>query len=382
MIGVIMNTQAIISFITFLIFCSGHLGAQCDHQHPEHICSKGYAATDAKSRLVPYEFERRALNNDDILIEILYSGICHSDIHTVKGHWGQVNYPMVPGHEIVGRVTRIGKDVTKFKIGDIAGVGCMVSSCGECYYCKSGEEQFCAKGATYTYDSKDKDGDTQGGYSSNIVVRESFAIKVPENAPLEKVAPLLCAGITTYSPLKYNKVKQGDKVAVAGFGGLGHMAVQYAISMGADVTVFDITEDKRNAAADMGAVKYVNTKNEDETKGMGDTFDLIINTIPFSFNVEYYMSMLKVDGTMVLLGVPAASEIPSVPTWAMRWRKKIYSSLIGGIRETQEMMDYSVANNIYPKVEIIPIHQVNEAYENVQDGKVQFRYVIDMSSLK
>lgn len=379
---VIMKTQLFISFLTFLLFCTVHLGAQCNHQHQAHICSKGYAATDAISPLVPYEFERRALNNDDILIEILYSGICHSDIHTVKGHWGEVTYPMVPGHEIVGRVAKTGKDVTRFKIGDIAGVGCMVNSCGECYYCKSGEEQFCTKGATYTYDSKDENGQTQGGYSNNIVVRESFAIKVPQNAPLEKVAPLLCAGITTYSPLIYNKVKQGDRVAVAGFGGLGHMAVQYAIKMGADVTIFDITEDKRQSAADMGASKYVNTKNENEMKGMEGIFDLIINTIPYSFNVEYYMSLLKVDGTMVLLGVPAGNEIPSVPTWAMRWRKKIYSSLIGGIRETQEMMDYSVANNIYPKVEIIPIQQVNEAYENVQNGKVQFRYVIDMSSLK
>lgn len=376
------NTRLSIICLIICILSATNINSQCDHKHEGHICTKGYAATDAKSPLSLYEFERRTLNDDDILIDILYSGICHSDIHTVRGDWGNIQYPCVPGHEIVGRVVKTGKNVTKFKTGDIAGVGCMVNSCGECYYCKSGEEQFCVKGATYTYNSREGNGYTQGGYSTNIVVRESFAIKVPENAPLEKVAPLLCAGITTYSPLRYNKVKKGDKVAVAGFGGLGHMAVQYAIKMGADVTVFDITEDKRQAAIDMGASKYVNTKNEEEAKGMYNTFDLIISTIPYSFNVESYISKLKVDGTMVLLGVPAIKDIPSVNTGALQGRKKIYASLIGGIRETQEMLDYSVENNIYPIVKIIPIQEVNDAYRNVLDGKIQFRYVIDISSLR
>lgn len=377
-----MKTQFLSSLVALFIFGVIHMNAQCDHQHHGHIWTKAYAATDPSAPLTPYEFERRSLNDDDILIEILYSGICHSDIHTVKGDWGQVAYPLVPGHEIVGKVVKAGKNVTKFKVGDYAGVGCMVNSCGECYYCKAGEEQYCTKGATYTYSSKEGDGYTQGGYSNNIVVREAFAITIPKDAPLEKIAPLLCAGITTYSPLKYNKVKAGDKVAVAGFGGLGHMAVQYAVKMGAEVTVFDITEDKREAAAKLGAVRYVNTKNADESKDLEGTFDLILSTIPVSFSVESYLSMLKVDGTMVLIGVPAIKDMPSVQTWALQGRKKIYGALIGGIRETQEMMDYSVANNIYPMVEIIPIQQVNEAYKNVLAGKVQFRYVIDISSLR
>ena len=367
-------------FILTLLGFYSH--AQTGGAHAGHVHTKGYAGMDAKSNLVPYEFERRAVGDDDILIDVLYSGICHSDIHTVKGDWGGTPYPCVPGHEIVGRVSQVGKDVHKFKVGDIAGVGCMVNSCGECEYCKAGEEQYCAKGATYTYGSKEGDGYTKGGYSNNIVVKESFALKVANNAPLDKVAPLLCAGITTYSPLRYNHVKKGDKVAVAGFGGLGHMAVQYAIAMGAEVTVFDITEDKRQAALDMGAVKYVNTKNEGEMQGLNNSFNLLISTIPFSFKVEPYMAMLKVDGTMVLLGVPPRDQVPSLSTNALWGRRKIYYSLIGGIPETQEMLDYSIKNNIYPKVEVIPIQQINEAYKNVLDGKVQFRYVIDMASLK
>lgn len=367
--------------LVFLLFCN-YLHSQTNHSHDERIKTKGYAGMDAKSDLVPYEFERRAVGNNDILIDILYSGICHSDIHTVKGDWGDTPYPCVPGHEIVGRVTKVGKNVHKFKVGDIAGVGCMVNSCGECEYCKVGEEQFCTKGATFTYGSSEDEGYTKGGYSTNIVVKELFAITVPDNAPLDKVAPLLCAGVTTYSPLRYNHVKKGDKVAVAGFGGLGHMAVQYAISMGAEVTVFDITDDKRQVALDMGAVKYVNTKNEGEMNGLNNSFNLLISTIPFAFKVEPYLAMLKVDGTMVLLGVPPIDQTPTLSTYALWNRRKIYHSLIGGIRETQEMLDYSVKNNIYPKVEVIPIQKINESYKNVLDGKVQFRYVIDMASLK
>lgn len=371
----------ILSAFFILILLPSYVFAQSSSRHDNHIHTKAYAGMDANSDLVPYEFDQRAVEKNDILIEILYSGICHSDIHTVKGDWGDTPYPCVPGHEIVGRVTQIGKNVHKFKVGDLAGVGCMVNSCGECQYCKSGEEQFCIKGATYTYGSQEGNSYTKGGYASHIVVKESFSIKVPDDVPLEKIAPLLCAGITTYSPLRYNHVKKGNKVAIAGFGGLGHMAVQYAIAMGAEVTVFDITEDKRQAALDMGAVRYVNTKNESETKGLNSSFDLLISTIPFAFKIEPYMAMLKVDGTMVLLGVPPANQTPSVSMYALWGRRKIYHSLIGGIRETQEMLDYSIQNNIYPKVEIIPIQKVNDAYRNVLDGKVQFRYVINMESL-
>ncbi|MDU1889986.1 MAG: NAD(P)-dependent alcohol dehydrogenase [Dysgonomonas sp.] len=376
--------KKLISFSLFFLLSIICVEAQSEYKCEGHICTKGYAAFDAESSLRLYEFKRRAVSDNDILIKIVYSGICHSDIHTVKGDWGQINYPCVPGHEIVGRVIEVGKNVTKFKIGDIAGVGCLVASCGECEYCISGEEQFCIGkgGPVYTYNSYDGNEITQGGYSTNIVVKESFAIRVPDKAPLEKVAPLLCAGVTTFSPLKYNQVKKGDKIGVAGFGGLGHMAVQYAIAMGAEVTVFDITEEKRQVAMEMGASKYVNTTNENELKGLNNTLNLVLSTIPYSFEVETYLHMLKVDGTMVLLGVPAIKDIPSLNSAALRWRKKIYSSLIGGIRETQEMMDYSVENNIYPKVQIIPIEKVNDAYQNVLDGKVQFRYVIDMSSLK
>ncbi|WP_165043981.1 NAD(P)-dependent alcohol dehydrogenase [Dysgonomonas sp. ZJ709] len=365
-----------------LVLASVYAQGQTTLSHEGHIHTKAYAVKEEKGNLVPYDFDRRAVGDDDILIDILYSGICHSDIHTVKGDWGSISYPCVPGHEIVGRVSKIGKNVSKFKIGDIAGVGCMVNSCGKCHYCESGEEQYCTGGATYTYNSREGDGYTQGGYSTNIVVKESFALKVPQNVPLARVAPLLCAGITTYSPLRYNHVKKGDKVAVAGFGGLGHMALKYALAMGAEVTVFDITEDKRQAALDMGARQYVNTTNPKEMEGFNSSFNLILSTIPFNFQVESYLSMLEVDGTMVLIGVQPMDQIPSVNTMALWGRRKIYHSLIGGINETQEMLDYSIKNNIYPQIEIIPMQQVNEAYENVLDGKVQFRYVIDMQSIK
>lgn len=372
--------------LTLIVFITGSYVSKAQNKPVAHahIHTKAFAAMDAKGKLVPYEFDRRSVGDNDVLIDILYSGICHSDIHTVKGDWGPTPYPCVPGHEIVGKVVQIGKNVRKFKVGDIAGVGCMVNSCGECEYCKAGEEQFCTGkgGQVWTYGSSEGDSYTKGGYASNIIVKESFAIKIPKNAPLEKVAPLLCAGITTYSPLRYNKVKKGDKIAVAGFGGLGHMAVQYAKSLGAEVDVFDITEDKRKAAFEMGATKYVNTTKAQEMEGLNSKYSLIISTIPVSFKVEPYLQMLKTDGTMVLIGVPAHDQIPVVNVMALFGRRKMYHSLIGGIRETQEMIDYSVKNNIYAKVEVIPIQQINEAYQNILDGKVQFRYVIDMKSLK
>jgi uncharacterized zinc-type alcohol dehydrogenase-like protein len=293
---------------------------------------------------------------------------------------------MVPGHEIAGQVVQVGKNVTKFKVGDYAGVGCMVNSCGKCKFCKLGLEQYCDK-RVLTYASKDiyHDGElTQGGYSDNIVVSENFAIKVPKNAQIEKVAPLLCAGITTFSPLKFTHVKKGDKVAVAGYGGLGHMAVQYAVAFGAEVTVFDITEEKRQDAKDMGAVKYVNVNNPEELKGLENGFRVIIDTIPAKYDPAMYLKMLDLDGDMVVLGLPSKENTPSVSISTLVWsaRRKIYGSQIGGIRETQEMLDYSVAHNIYPRVEVVPVNKIDEAYKNVLDGKVKFRYVIDMSTLK
>lgn len=351
------------------------------------INTKGMAKFSKEGKFQPYEFTRHALGDNDILIEILYSSICHSDIHTAKSEWGSIKYPIVPGHEIAGRVTQVGKNVTKFKVGDYAGVGCMVNSCGECEYCKQGLEQYCLKGSVGTYASADYFHDneiTQGGYSNNIVLTEKFAIKIPATADLKKVAPLLCAGVTTYAPIVNKQVKAGDIVAVAGFGGLGHMAVQYAVKLGAKVTVFDITENKRADALKMGAVKYVNVNNPEELKGLDNTYSLIISTIPTKYDINMYSKMLKLTGDLVILGFPAINNLPSITSGDILFggRRKISGSLIGSIAETQEMLDYSVANNIYPLVEMISANQIDEAYQNILNGKVKFRYVIDMKTLK
>lgn len=353
----------------------------------DRIPAKGMARFSKDGHFQPYEFTRHAVGDNDVLIEILYAGICHSDIHTERGDWWNVQYPLVSGHEIAGRVTQVGKNVTKFKVGDYAGVGCMVNSCGECEYCKKGEEQYCLKGNVGTYASVDyfhNNEITQGGYSNKIVVAENFALKIPKNADLKRVAPLLCAGITTYSPIHFTHVKKGDIIAVAGFGGLGHMALQYAVALGAKVTVFDITEDKRQDALAMGAAKYVNVNNPDELKGLENTYRVILSTIPAKYDLSMYLKMLKIDGDMVVIGLPAFSISPSidVTNLVMAGRRKIYGTQIGGIRETQEMLDYSVAHNIYPKVEIISADKIDEAYQKVLAGEVRYRYVIDMSTLK
>ena len=364
------------------------INAQAKHNHSDdgHVHAKGFVSMDEKGVIEPYEFERKAVGDNDILIDIMYSGICHSDIHQARGEWGNSIFPMVPGHEIAGRVVEVGKNVTKFKVGDLAGVGCMVNSCGVCDRCKAGEEQYCENNKTvYTYNSRDWDGTpTMGGYSNNIVVTENFALTIPKSADLARIAPLLCAGATTYSPLKFTHVNKGDRIAVAGMGGLGHLALQYAVSFGAEVTVFDRTEDKRADAMRMGAKRYVNVNNPEELKGLENSFSVIISTIPAKFNVEQYVSMLKVDGEMVLIGMPAADQIPSVNTGALAGRRKIYGTLIAGIPETQEMLDYSIAHNIYPEIELLDADAdvINRAYQNVIDGKVKFRYVIDMKTLK
>ena len=353
------------------------------------INSKGIAAVSRNMNFEAIEFTRHTVGENDILIEILYAGICHSDIHSINGDHGEGNYPLVAGHEIAGRVVQVGSAVTKFKVGDYAGVGCMVNSCGECINCLNNQEQFCLNMAVYTYDSVDRFHDneiTQDGYSDNIVVSEKFAISIPSNARIEKVAPLLCAGITTYSPIQVMKIKKGDKVGIAGFGGLGHMAVQYAIKLGADVTVFDITEDKRQDALNMGAVKYVNVNNNNDLQNLDNTLDYIISTIPTRYDLNMYMAMLKRGGEMAVLGLPPNENNPSlniIDLAIINGSRKIFDSLIGGIKETQEMLNYSVANDIYPEVEIINAEPraVEEAYRNVIDGKVKFRYVIDMKTL-
>lgn len=382
-----MKMKKIIYLLSaFLLTIGVSAQAQNDHSHEGHVHAKGFASMNKEGVITPYEFERKAVGDNDVLIEILYSGICHSDIHQSRDEWGGSIFPMVPGHEIAGRVVEVGKKVTKFKVGDLAGVGCMVNSCGVCDRCKAGEEQYCENNKTvYTYNSRDFDGDpTMGGYSNNIVVTENFALKIPQGADLARIAPLLCAGATTYSPLKFTHVSKGDRIAVAGFGGLGHLALQYAVSFGAEVTVFDVSEEKRADAMRLGAARYVNVNNPEELKGLENSFRVIVSTIPASFNVEQYVRMLKVDGEMVLIGMPAADQIPSVNTGALAGRRKIYGTLIAGIPETQEMLDYSIAHNIYPEIELLDADAdaINHAYQNVIDGKVKFRYVIDMNTLK
>lgn len=354
----------------------------------KQVPSKGFAVFANDSKFGEYKFNRHAVGDDEIKIDILYAGICHSDVHHVRGDWGKEEFPMVPGHEIAGRVTQVGKNVTKFKVGDYAGVGCLVNSCGHCDYCKAGLEQYC-KEAVLTYHDHDQFHDnetTQGGYSNNIVLTENFAIKISENADLKKVAPLLCAGITTYSPIHYSKVKKGDKVGVAGFGGLGHMAVQYMAKIGAEVTVFDITEDKREDAKRLGATKYVNVNNPEDLKGLDNSLSFIISTIPANYDPNMYLKMLQIDGQMAIVGLPPFSTMPVISIDKFIWQgnRKVFGSQIGGIKETQEMLDYSVANNIYPEVEIIPAtaSSIENAYQNVLDGKVKFRYVIDMQTMK
>ncbi|MCX2683765.1 NAD(P)-dependent alcohol dehydrogenase [Campylobacter sp. MIT 21-1685] len=344
------------------------------------IQSKGYAMLHKDSKFSPFEFTRHALGENDVLIKILYAGICHSDIHTAKSEWGEAVYPCVPGHEIAGEIVAIGKKVTRFKVGDFAGVGCMVNSCGVCETCKESQEQFCQKGQTvFTYNSKDifhGGENTYGGYSNNIVVNENFTLQVKKDVPLQKVAPLLCAGITTYSPLKFSRVKEGSKVAVAGFGGLGMMAVKYAVKMGAKVSVFARNENKKSEAFDMGVSEFY-TKTSDAK----ERFDFILSTIPTPYNPSEYLNLLKFGGEMAIVGLPPYELSPSIAISDLVFKagKKVYGSLIGGIKETQEMLDFSFQHNIYPEIELICPNQIDEAYEKLTTGKAKFRYVIDMS---
>lgn len=359
------------------------------------VKSKGYAMFSKDGPFKLYEFERHAVGDNDILIKIMYAGICHSDIHQARSEWNETeHYPMIPGHEIVGKVVQIGKNVAKFKEGDYAGVGCMVNSCKDpsCKTCHCDREQEC-NDAIFTYASKDKFHEneiTQGGYSNNIVISEEFAIKVPKTADFEKVAPLLCAGITTYSPIQFSKVRKGDKVAVAGFGGLGHMAVQYLVRLGADVTVFDISDEKSDAALNMGVTEFVNVSvNKNFYQNHLNKFRFIISTIPAEYDMSAYLKMLEFGGEFAIVGLPATQNLPSInlKTFVFTPNRKIYGSLIGGIKETQEMLDYSVENKIYPQVKIIKgtpdeiAQQITEAYDTIVNGKVQFRFVIDMRDL-
>lgn len=341
-----------------------------------------YAATDKQSPLAPFHFERREPLPHDVQMDILFCGVCHSDMHVVRSDWGPSKYPCVPGHEIVGRVTRVGSAVKKFRVGDVAAVGCMVDSCRVCSNCVEGEEQFCEKGPVMTYGGVEKHtgGITYGGYSSNIVVDEAFALKVPANLDLAAAAPLLCAGITTYSPLKHWKVGAGQKVGVVGLGGLGHMGVKLARAFGAHVVLFTTSEKKKADALRLGAHEVVISTNRDEMKAQRNSFHFILDTVSASHDINALLGLLRRDGTLCQVGLPA--QPLSVSAFSLTsQRRQFAGSSIGGIAQTQEMLDFCGEHGIVCDIELIPIQRINEAYERLEKSDVKYRFVIDMASL-
>ena len=346
--------------------------------------AKGYAAQDASAPLAPFSFQRRAPGEHDVQIEILYCGVCHSDLHTARNEWHNTLYPSVPGHEIIGRVTAVGASVGKFKVGDLAGVGCMVDSCQSCPSCGEGVEQYCESGFTGTYNGPVFGGEnTYGGYSDSIVVDEKFVLRISHGEEhLAAVAPLLCAGITTYSPLRQWKVGPGQKVGVVGLGGLGHMGVKIAAAMGAHVVLFTTSPDKKEDALRLGAAEVVVSKNPDEMNAHANSFDFILNTVAAPHNLDAFLALLKRDATMTLVGAPASPH-PSPDVFGLIFkRRRIAGSLIGGIAETQEMLDFCAEHGIVSEIEMIEIQQINEAYERMLKSDVKYRFVIDMASLK
>jgi uncharacterized zinc-type alcohol dehydrogenase-like protein len=346
------------------------------------IQAKAYAAFSKDTALRSHSLDRREPGPNDVVIEIAYCGICHSDIHTVRSEWGQAHYPCVPGHEIVGKVVRIGKKVKKFKVGDTAGVGCFVDSCGKCASCKANEEQFCEKHCAFTYDSTELDGKTRtyGGYSSHIVVKDSYVLKIKKGVPLERMAPLLCAGITTYSPLKRYKTKKGMKVGIVGLGGLGHMGVKIAKAMGAEVVLFSTSPNKAEDAKRLGAKHFVISRDPANFAPWAGKLDLIIDTVSADHDLTPYIRSLKRSGTLVLVGVPPTPNEVSANSLIMG-RKVLTGSLIGGIKETQEMLDFCVKKKVFSDIELIPANRINEAYERTIKGDVKFRFVIDAATL-
>ncbi|MDA8162182.1 MAG: NAD(P)-dependent alcohol dehydrogenase [Desulfobacteraceae bacterium] len=348
---------------------------------------QGYAAQSAKDALAPFRFERRDPRPDDVVIEILYCGVCHSDLHTVRNDWANwfpTTYPVMPGHEIIGRVTGVGKDVKRFKPGDHVGVGCMVDSCQKCSACEQGLEQYCEEVATFTYNHVDRHDHmpTYGGYSEKIVVTEKFVLKIPDGVDLKGAAPLLCAGITTWSPLRHWKVGKDSKVAVIGLGGLGHMALKLANALGADVTLFTRTPAKEKDARRLGAHNIVLSTDKGRTASVQDRFDLILDTVPYVHDLNQYLPTLTINGTLVLLGYlgdlePLLSSVPLV-----MGRRAVAGSVIGGIAETQELLDFCGEHGITSDVEVIKIQDINEAYERMLKGDVKYRFVIDLASLK
>ena len=345
---------------------------------------KAYGTQAADTPLKEMNIDRREVLEQDIEIEILYCGVCHSDLHTARNDWGNSVYPVVPGHEIVGKVTKVGSGVSKLKVGDYAGVGCMVDSCRECKSCEHDLEQFCLNGMVGTYNGKDKHlgHQTYGGYSEKIVVDEHFVLKVPANLNLAAVAPLLCAGITTWSPLRHWAVGEGSKVAVIGLGGLGHMAIKLAKGLGAEVTLFSRTPDKSKDALELGADAVVISTDADQMTSVKGSFDLIIDTVPYIHDLNPYITTLGVNGTLVLVGYLGGLEpiLNTVPL--IIGRKSVAGSLIGGIAETQEMLDFCGEHNIVSEIELINMQDINEAYERMLKSDVRYRFVIDMASLK
>ena len=349
-----------------------------------NLKSKGYAGKDEQGNLTLWNFERRPVGDDDILIDIKFSGICHSDIHTIKGHWGKQQYPQVPGHEIAGIVAAVGKNVTKFKVGDKAGVGCMVNSCMQCDSCKSGDEQHCeTTGMVGTYGTPEKSsptGITQGGYSNNMVVTEHFAIKIPASIELQYAAPLLCAGITTYSPLMKVKVKKGDKIGVVGIGGLGHMAIKLAVSKGAEVYAFTTSPSKVNDIKGFGAKEVIVVHSGEDLKPWFGKLDFMISTVPYAYEVSNYISCVKPYGYFTQVGQPINGELTINNTNMIFNRVNFNGSLIGGIPETQEVMDYCAKHNIYPQIQIIKADEINDVWNKVVNKEARYRYVIDAAT--
>jgi len=344
--------------------------------------TRAYAAMAAKTDLVPYEFDRREVGPNDVALDIAYAGICHSDIHQVREEWGPAIFPMVPGHEIAGTVTKVGSAVTKFKVGDLIGVGVFVDSCRKCDNCKAGLQQYCAESMTGTYNGYERDGKTvaMGGYSNYFVINEDYAVTIPANLPLEGVAPLLCAGITLYSPIKHWNVGPGKKVAVMGLGGLGHMGVKFAVAMGAEVTVLSHSPSKEKDALAMGAHHFVSTKDEKIFAEHEKEFDVILNTISAEIDINLYLNLLKLDGTLVVIGLPGKPYAVHVGS-LLNGRRSIGGSMIGGIPELQEMLNFCGEHKITSDVEVIKADYINEAYTRTIASDVKYRFVIDAATI-
>ncbi len=342
----------------------------------------GYAAQQAKDALAPYSFERREPLDNDVVVDIKYCGVCHTDIHQVGDEWGGSKFPMVPGHEITGIVSQVGPKVTRYKVGDRVGVGCFVNSCRKCEPCRKNLEQYCMEGMSTTYNGVERDGTpTQGGYSNRIVVDENYVLRIPDNLPLDKSAPLLCAGITLYSPLMHWKAGHGKKVAIIGLGGIGHMGVKIAHALGAEVTVLSHSLKKQEDGKKLGADKFYATSDPATFEKLKGYFDLIINTVSAEIDWNQYLELLALDGAMVVVGIPE-KQIPVGSFSLVAGRRSIAGSLIGGIKETQEMLDFCAKNNVTSEIELVPIQKINEAYKRILASDVRYRFVIDLKSLE